>query len=678
MSRVPVRSRGERASVDPHGLPLIREEQRASPSAPTLGTSMSLAPSTILGRRRAPSSGTRTATSLCREGSRSSNILSRMVTHATRATAPWGRGQQPTTLQAPPRLAPLPVAPIVERGFGRPPTALAPLALAERSEEALCARRPARVAAAAAGGAGAGAICVCSARSALPLLPLSTATTATHRGGEPEPVWRRSKPLSRPPATTQGRTLSHDTASPDNVKAVLSNAGMPEEEARKRQGAEAVTQRATVESADGTESALCHADDHAMTTQTECVDSFLTMSVATESSQATLRDPQASPAGPSQGAFAPSHKWADRLVMAPVGDARVKHTREGGAGDFSTLSSSARSTPGHLSSRSAHSSECDVLWAHERPEQPAYAHKHQLPTIFSSLVQELLVAKPKADVDGDDDPLERWIQSWFRKQCVAQPQPHRYSAKHLRELDEGVVGATVTGAYSRGARSSNRVEPQQRAAAEDEAGEAAETRPSARPAAGPSTTGDAASVAPATTAMPASASVLQTSTAASPPHRYTPLTVECVRSGLQSRMTSGASQRADTPQRVPQTRPPPLRPAALHSAGANSSPRPPPNGVGDGSGGVLVAVAGLPPPCQQLQQPPPPKPLSGGPHFTAPPSARSMSSKQAMAAAAALAGSGESDKGASGIRTKLATTAYAVLVHSSSSSAAKEAAHPHE
>ncbi|KAG5479874.1 hypothetical protein LSCM4_05882 [Leishmania orientalis] len=674
MSRVPGSSRGQRAPVDRPELPLIREEQRAAPIAPALGSSTSLASSAISGRRGVPFSGTRTVSSLYREGACSSNILSRMVTHATRATAPRGRGQQPSHLQAPPRLAPLPAVPIVERGFGLPQTALAPLALAGRSEGALCARRRARVA------AGAGAICMCSARSALPHQPLSTAMTAMH-WVEPEPVWRRSRPLARLPATTQGHRRNCATSSPDNLNVALSNASVPGEGTQGWQGAEALAQPTAAEPTQDPEAAVCHVDYRAIAAQTDCFDRFFAVSGATESSQTTLPDPRAPPAVPPHGASAQSNKRANQLVEAAVGSGRVRRTGEEGAVNVSTLSSSAPSFPGIRSGRSALSSGCGVFWAHEAPEQPSYAHKHQLPVIFSRLVQDLLAAKPKAVVESDDGPLGRWIQSWFQKRCLAQPQPqpHRHSVKHLRDLDEDAVAATVLEAYIRGERSSDCVEPRQKATLEEgDIGDTARAGSAAHPAAGPCTTSTAAAVA--LTAMPkpaSSASLLQPSSAASPRHQYIPLTAEYIRSGLESRMTSGASQRATTPQKPSQTQPPPLRPAALHSAGAISSPRPP-NSVADGSGGVLAAVAGRPPSSQQSQQPLPAKPQPGGTHFPAPPSARSMSSKQTVVAAAALAGSSDSDKGASGIRPKLATTAYAVLAHSSSSSAAKEAAHPQE
>ncbi|KAG5502500.1 hypothetical protein JIQ42_05380 [Leishmania sp. Namibia] len=672
MSRVPVSSRGQRAPVHRHELPLIREEQRAVPIAPALGSSTSLASSAISGRRGVPFSGTRTASSLYREGACSSNILSRMVTHATRATAPWGREQQSSHLQAPPRLAPLPAAPIVERGFGPPPTALAPLALAGRSEGALCARRRARIT------AGAGAICMCSARSALPHQPLSTAMTAMHRV-EPEPVWRRSRPLARLHATTQGQTLSGGTSNPDNLNVALSNASVPGEETQGWPDAATLAQPTAAEPTQDPEAAVCHDDYRAIAAQADCFDRFFAVSGAMERSQTTLPDPRAPPAVPPQEASAQSNKRANQLVEAAVGSARVRRTGEEGAVDVSTLSSSAPSSPGIRSSRSARSNGCGVFWAHEAPEQSSYAHKHQLSAIFSRLVQDLLAAKPKAVVEDDDGPLGRWIQSWFQKRCLVQPQPqpHRQSVKHLRDLDENAVGTTVLEAYSRGGRSSDCVESRQKATVEEgEVGDTARAGPAAHPAASPCTTSTAAAVALTAMTKPASsASLLQPSSAASPRHQYIPLTVEYIRSGMESRMTSGASQRATTPQKPSQTQPPPLRPAALHSAGAISSPRPPPNSVADGSGGVLAAVAGPPP---SSQQPLPAKSQSSGMHFPAPPSARSMSSKQPVIAAAALAGSSDSDKGASSMRPKLATTAYAVLAHSSSSSAAKEAAHPQE
>ncbi|KAG5480254.1 hypothetical protein CUR178_06310 [Leishmania enriettii] len=673
MSRVPVSSRGQRPPVDRPELPLIREEQRAAPIAPALGSSTSLASSAISGRRGVPFSGTRTASSLYREGACSSNILSRMATHATRATAPWGRGQQPSHLQAPPRLAPLPAAPIVERGFGPPQTALAPLALAGRSEAALCARRHARVA------AGAGAICMCSVRSALSHQPLSTVMTAMHRV-EPEPVWRRSRPLARLPATTLGQRLNGDTSSPDNLNVALSDASVPGEETRRWQGAEALAQPTAAEPTQDPEAAVCHVDYRAIAAQADCFDKFFGVSGATESSRTALTDPRAPPAAPPQEAAAQSNKRANQMVEAAVDSARARRTGEEGAVDVSKLSSSALSSPEIRCGRSARSSGCDVFWAHEAPEQPSYAHKHQLPAIFSKLVQDLLAAKPKAVVESDDGPLGRWIESWFQKRCLAPPQPHRHSVKHLSDLDEDAAAAAVLEAYIRGGRSSDCVEPRQKATVEEgEVGDTARAGPAAHHAAGPCTTSTAAAVA--LTAMPkpaSSASLLQPSSAASPRHQYIPLTVEYICSGLESRMTSGASQRATTPQKPSQTQPPPLRPAALHSAGAISSPCPPPNSVADGSGGVLAAVAGPPQSTQQPQQPLPAKSQSGGMHFPAPPSARSMSSKQTVVAAAALAGSSDSDKGASGMRPKLATTAYAVLAHSSSSSAAKEAAHPQE
>ncbi|CAG9573573.1 hypothetical protein LMJF_21_1490 [Leishmania major strain Friedlin] len=667
MDRAPVSSRRPCASQDPQRRPLCREEEGATPTALAVS-------STTLGGRGGAHMCSCTVSSPNREGTCSSNILSYTLTHSTSPVVPWGCGRQPNHLQAPPRLAPLTESPIVARGFGPPPIAPAPLALAESSEHALCAPQLTFTAGAP------GGTCLCSARSALPLLPFSSVLTASQRA-TPVPVWRRSKPLTRLPATTLGPTLSGNSGSPDDVVVALSDASMPKGETGEWMCAEASLQPSAAEPTPNAGSAVRHVDYQAAATQTGCVGSSLAAKVATESSQMALPDALAHLVEPPQGASAPSKTATDQLVNAPVGDIELRKRREEDSSDARASLSSALSSLGHPSNHNVHSSVDGVLWAHEAPEQPAYAHQHQLPAIFSQLVQDLLAAEPRADVEGDDDLLERWIQSWFENRCMTQPlqQSRSNSMKHLRTLQEAAVGAIANGAYVQGARSSNYVEPREKPAVDKNVGDATHAGPAARPAAGPSTTISASAAVTRTTTKSASAQLFPSSTAASPPHQYVPLTVEYSCSTLQSRMTSGASQRATSPPKPPQAQPLPVSPGTLHTAGASSTPGPPPHSAADGGGGVLAAVVGLSsPPQQPQQQPQPAKPLSGGPHLPAPASTRSMSSKQTVVAAAALAGGGEGDKGASGARPKLATTACAVFAHSSSSSAPKEAAHPHE
>ncbi|TPP54625.1 hypothetical protein CGC20_22090 [Leishmania donovani] len=666
MDRVPVSSRGLCASQDPQRRPLRPEKERATPIA------LAFVPSTTSGGRGDAHICTCTLSSPNRDGTCSSNILSHTLTHPTRTTVPWGRGRQPNHLHAPPRLAPLTESPIVVRGFGPPPIAPAPLALAESSEHALRARRLTFTASTP------GGTSLCSARSALPLLPFSTVLTAAQRVA-PVPVWRRSKPLTRLPATTLGPTLSSNSENPDNVVVALSAAGMPKGETEEWRNAEASS---AAEPTPNAGSAVRHVDYQVAATQTERAGSSLAVKVATESSRMALPDVPAPLVEPPQGASAPSKTETDQPVNAPMGDMEPRKSRQEDALDAHTSSSSALSSPGHPSDHNVHSSVDGVLWAHEAPEQPAYAHQHQLPALFSQLVQDLLVAEPRADVEGDDDPLERWIQSWFENRCMTQTlqQSRINSMKHLRVLEDTSVGAIAHGAYIQGARSSNYAEPREKPAVDKDVDDATHAGPAARPAAGPSTTSSASAAVTKTTTKHAPAQLFSSSTAASPPHQYVPLTVEHICSALHSRMTSGASQRATSPPKPPQAQPLPISPGTLHSAGASSTPRQPPHSAADGGGGVLAAVVGLSPPPQQ-PQPQPAKPLSGGPHLPAPASTRSMSSKQTVVAAAALAGGGEGDKGdkgASGARPKQATTACAVFAHSSSSSAPKEAAHPHE
>ncbi|CBZ26915.1 hypothetical protein, unknown function [Leishmania mexicana MHOM/GT/2001/U1103] len=673
MDRVPVSSRGPCTPQDPQRRRLCREEERATPIA------LDLVSSATLGGLGGAHACTCTVSSPSREDTSSSNILLHTLTHPTRATVQWRRGRQPNHLQAPPRLAPLTESPIVVRGFGPPPITPAPLALAESSEHALRARRLTFTAGAP------GRTCVCSARSALPLLPFSTVVTAAERV-TPVPVWRRSKPLTRLPATTLGPSLSGNSGSPDVVVVAFSNANVPKGETVEWRNAEASLQPNVAEPTPVAGSAVCHVGYHAVATQTECVGSSLAVKAATESSQMTLPDALVPLVEPPQGVSAQPKTEMDQLVSAPVCDGEVRNSREESGLDVHTSSSSTLSSPGHLGDHNVHSSVDGVLWAHEAPEQPAYAHQHELPAIFSQLVQDLLVAEPRADVEGDDDPLAQWVQSWFENRCMAQPlqQSRSNSGKHLRALEEAAAEAITHGAYIHGARSSDYVEPREKPAVDKDIGDATQAGSAAHPAAAPSpATG--ASAAVTRTTKPASASLFPLSTAASPPHQYVPLTVEYIGSALQSRMTSGASQRATSPRKPPQTQPLPVSPRTLHSAGSSSTPRPPPHSAADGGGGVLAAVVGLSPPLPQQQQqqqpqpqPQPAKPLSGGPHLPAPQSTRSMSSKQTVVAAAALAGGSEGEKGSSGARPRLATTACAVFAHSSSSSAPKEAAHPHE
>ncbi|CAM38943.1 hypothetical protein, unknown function [Leishmania braziliensis MHOM/BR/75/M2904] len=672
MNHRPVGHQGPCASQDPHRPPLYREEeqQRTTPIAPTLMSSASLASSMTVDEHNTAHIGTCTVSSRSRGATSGLNVLSRMVMHATHATAPWPRVRQPNRIQAPPRLAPLSEEPIVERGFAPQPTAPAPFALAEPSKETLRTRR--RMYAA----AGAGTACICSARSALPLLPLSAAVQAT-QWVTPEPVWRRSKPLTRLPVTTLGQAPNDEVASASDVVVVFSGIGTLNKETNGLGGTEALVQSTAAKPTRDVKSAARHVDYRGTAAQTERMDSPFTVKIATERSPVTSPAALAAPVGPSRGASALSSKETDELVGAPVSNVGVVKTCEEDAVDVSTSSSWTPSSSLHRSNCDAHSNGDSALWAHEAPQQPDYANKHQLPAIFSQLVQDLLAEGPRADVEGDDDSLEEWIHSWFAKQCATQPPLllHLHSVKHVRGLDEAAVGAAVAEACKCGEGSSDYVEPREKLAVAEKVGGTARAGSAAHPAGGPSTTSSAVEVAVTTTAKPASASLFQ-----SPPHQYVPLTVEYIRSDLQSRTTSGASQHATSPHKVPPTQPPPVSPVTLHSACASSTSHLPSHTAADGSGDLLVAVGGLPssPQQQQQQQPQTAKPLSGAPHLPVPPSARSMSSRQNLVVAAALAGVSEGDKNAGGIRPKLATTAYAVFAHSSPSSAPKEAAHPHK
>ncbi|GET88409.1 hypothetical protein, unknown function [Leishmania tarentolae] len=665
MNRAPVSSRRPCTSRDQQEVPLGQEAQRTTP------TKLDVVPSTAPGRGGSAHIDTCTLSSSNPENIWRSNVLPHMRAHPTPATDLWRHGRQLDYLQPPPRLTPLTESPIIVRGFGPPPIALDPLALIESSERTLRARRLTYAAAAPAGA------CVCSVRSALPLLPLYTVATAAQRA-VPVPIWRRSKPLTRLPATTLGPILSGNSGSAHDVVMALSKSGMPRETTDEWRRAESWAQPQSGESAANAGSTVDHVDHKAAPTQNGCVSSSCSARSATEGSQAMLSDALASLVDHSQMAPAQSETATDPLADAPVRSVNVHESCMENALDVHRSSSSTLTSPGHRSNYNVPHTRDALLWAHEAPEQPDYAYQHQLPAVFAQLVDDLLVAQPRADMDGTDDPLARWIQLWFKNRWKTEQLQRSCSnpTKPLRPLDEAAVGLTAPGAYIQGTSSSDCVEPGEELAVDKALGNATQARDAQHPLAPlPPTTSPAAAAA-RTTTKPAPESFIPSSTAASPPHHYVPLAVEYSCSDRHSRMTSGASQPASSPHQSPQTQPLPVSPRTLPSVSANGTPLLPPHSAADGGRGALAAVVGPSPPQQQQQKPA--KSLSGGPHLPPPSSTRSMSSKQTVVAAAAVASGGESDRGASSARPKLATTVCAVLAHSSSSSAPKEAARPQE
>ncbi|KAG5505800.1 hypothetical protein JKF63_05136 [Porcisia hertigi] len=674
MSRPPVSSRGLTTSPGPRKPPSSHEESYGKPNVPALASSMSLARSTAFGGRGVTHVGVCTASSSHREVSWGSCFSSRMVAGTNRTTAPWAYGRQLKRAQAPPRLAPLAETPVLGRECGLAPTIPAPLTLSVPPQGASGARRRAHDV------AGAGTTSVGSARAALPLLPFSTVATATGRVA-PGPVWRRSKPLTRLSSTTVGRALGNDILRPGEMIVSLCDESFSKDRGKAGDAGVSLLPLTRQSDQDPDLSYKRRFSDKATSRQTDDVDRSPTVSVATESRHMSLQSALVPLVRHPEKVSTQPLREAEHLASPPTGDLEeVRRANDQDAIDVSTSSSPPLRPSSALISGNGVGSNADgILWAHEAPEQPAYAHKHQLPALFSKLVHDMQTEKPEAGDEGSGSPVERWIQSWFARQCIMQSlsQPSPHSAKQLHGLDIATVGARVAGACRHVEASADHSDTQEELAAEKELRDAARDGDGPCPAVPIST---APIVTPTTTTKPASASYFKTSSTASPLHPYVPLTVEYIHSGVQSRMTSGTSQRETTPPKPQHTKPHPAPSAVLHTTSSSGTLRPRPHSEDGGGGGVLV-VAPANPSSAPPPPPPPPqpaKPVSGSPCLSAPPSASSVSRKQSVVAAAALTGGIEGDKSAGGIRPKLATKSYAVFAHSTSSSAPKQAAHPHE